>query len=67
MNEQTARSFSHCRRLARGAASNFHFAFRLLPREKRDAMCALYCFLRRTDDLADDDEPAQRRAELLGR
>ena len=70
MNEQMARSFAHCRRVSRAAGSTFHFAFRLLPREKRDAMCALYSFLRHTDDLADgdladSDRPAERRADTL--
>ncbi|MCC7084894.1 MAG: phytoene/squalene synthase family protein [Pirellulales bacterium] len=48
-------SYAHCQRLARGAASNFYFSFLLLPREKRQAMCALYAYLRHVDDLADDE------------
>lgn len=50
-------SYALCERLAREAASNFHYAFRLLPREKRRAMCALYAYLRAIDDLADDSRP----------
>jgi phytoene synthase len=49
-----ARSYVHCERLARRKAANFYHAFRLLPRAQRLAMCALYAFLRVTDDLADD-------------
>lgn len=46
-------SYSHCRRIVRDAASNFYFAFFLLPRPKREAICALYAFMRRVDDVSD--------------
>jgi phytoene synthase len=48
-----ARSYAWCERLARQAAGNFYHAFRLLPREQRQAMCALYAFLRIADDCTD--------------
>ncbi len=58
-------SYAHCARLARKAASNFYLAFWLLPRAKRRAMCALYAFLRRADDIGDNASPiAERRLEL---
>jgi phytoene synthase len=60
-----AESYAHCSRLARKAASNFYLAFWLLPRAKRRAMCALYAFLRRADDIGDSALPlGERRAEL---
>jgi phytoene synthase len=60
-----AASYAHCSRLARKAASNFYLAFWLLPRTKRRAMCALYAFLRRADDIGDSAAPIdERRAEL---
>jgi phytoene synthase len=43
-----------CERLTRQAGSSFPAAFSLLPRAKRQAMHALYAFLRHSDDLADD-------------
>ncbi len=49
-----AASYQHCRGLARRAARNFYYGFRLLPAEKRDALCALYAFMRRADDISDD-------------
>src|SRR5947207_15570304 len=54
------------RAITRKSASNFTFAFRLLPKAKRDGMSALYAFCRAVDDIADDETtPApQRRAEL---
>ncbi len=47
-------SYQDCVRSARRAARNFHYAFLSLPRPKYEAMCALYCFMRFTDDLADE-------------
>jgi len=52
-NFNVAASYSECRRVARAAASNFYYAFFLLPRPKRDALCALYAFMRRVDDVSD--------------
>jgi phytoene synthase len=58
-------SLQFCRRLARRAGSSFPLAFRVLPAAKRDAMTALYAFLRVTDDLADEPgDPAAKRAAL---
>jgi phytoene synthase len=58
-------SYAHCRGVARRAASSFYLSFFLLPAAQRQAMCALYAFLRRTDDLADSAAPvAERRAAL---
>ena len=55
-----------CRGVTRRAARNFYYAFLILPREKRDALCAVYAFMRHCDDLCDD--PAvpvgERRARL---
>ncbi|AMV23098.1 All-trans-phytoene synthase [Gemmata sp. SH-PL17] len=49
-------SFAACRAITSAANSSFPFAFRLLGPAKRDAMYALYAYMRATDDLA--DEPA---------
>ncbi len=43
-----------CRRLTRQAGSNFPAAFCLLPPAKRQAMHALYAFMRHSDDLVDN-------------
>jgi len=56
----------HSRALTRKSASNLALAFVLLPREKRDAMSALYAFCRAVDDLADEDAvPTEKRREQL--
>ena len=56
----------HSRALTKKSASNLALAFILLPREKRDAMSALYAFCRAVDDVADEDSvpTEQRRAQL---
>lgn len=48
-------AYDVCRAIARREAKNFYYAFRVLPRDKSDAMCAIYAFMRRADDLADDE------------
>ena len=48
-----AASYAHCRAIARTAARNFYYGFLLLPGEKRNALCALYAFMREVDDIAD--------------
>lgn len=60
-------SFAHCRRVAKSRARNFYYSFTLLPRAERDAMCAIYAFMRRSDDITDNAaEPVQgRRQQLL--
>ncbi|HLZ51898.1 MAG TPA: squalene synthase HpnC [Candidatus Acidoferrum sp.] len=47
-------SYDECHRIARAAHSNFYYAFFLLPKPKRDALAALYAFMRLVDDVADD-------------
>ena len=48
-------AYAACRAIARREAKNFYYAFRVLPAHKSDAMCAVYAFMRRADDLADDE------------
>jgi phytoene synthase len=65
MNRKLEASYRHCRRIARRSASSFYYSFLLLPKPKRMAMCALYAFLRRTDDLGDSRASAAERREAL--
>ena len=51
----TRQAYAACRAIARREAKNFYFAFLALPRHKRNAICAVYAFMRRADDLADDE------------
>ncbi len=59
-------SYRICREIARKEAKNFYYAFVALPRPKRDAICAVYAFMRHADDLSDDESLtiAQRRVNL---
>lgn len=59
-------SFEHCRRVARERARNFYYSFLLLPKEQKDAMCAIYAFMRYSDDISDELDPPleARRASL---
>jgi len=50
-----AAAYAFCRAVARREAKNFYWAFRVLPRPKSDAMCAVYAFMRRADDISDDE------------
>jgi phytoene synthase len=54
-NAQSAEAYRFCREIARREAQNFYWAFRVLPRHKSDAMCAVYAFMRQADDIADDE------------
>ncbi|HET8977749.1 MAG TPA: presqualene diphosphate synthase HpnD [Solirubrobacteraceae bacterium] len=54
-----------CEQITRREAANFYYGIRLLPRDKRHAMSAVYAFARRVDDIGDDgdlDRPAQLEA-----
>ena len=48
-------AYAVCRTIARREAKNFYYAFVALPKPKRNAICAVYAFMRQADDLADDE------------
>jgi phytoene synthase len=54
-------SYAFCRRIARTRARNFYYSFLLLSREQKDAMCAIYAFMRYCDDIS-EAEGASREA-----
>jgi len=51
---QLTMAYSVCRGITRSNAKNFYYAFLVLPKRKREALCAVYAFMRRCDDFADD-------------
>jgi phytoene synthase len=57
-------SYEYCRRVARSAARNFYYGFALLPAPKRDALCALYAFMRHADDISDSDQELNKGERL---
>jgi len=52
---ELAAAYAACRAIAKREAKNFYYSFRVLPQHKSDAMCAVYAFMRKADDLADDE------------
>ena len=52
-------SYAHCRAVAKSRAKNFYYSFVLLDDDRRNAMCAMYAFMRYCDDLS--DEPGATR------
>ncbi len=61
-----ARAYAACRSIAKREAKNFYYAFVALPLERRNAICAIYAFMRWADDLADDETlPREERRRLL--
>lgn len=63
---QIAVAYSVCRSITRSAAKNFYYAFLVLPVAKRQALCAVYAYMRRCDDIADDFKlPADERRQRL--
>ncbi|MBS0262132.1 MAG: phytoene/squalene synthase family protein [Planctomycetes bacterium] len=65
MQCSVAASYEHCRALARATAGNFYYSFLTLPADQRQAMCALYSFMRVTDDLGDSDAAPEVRSVQL--
>ena len=63
---QLRAAYSVCRHIARSAAKNFYYGFLVLPLRKRNALSAVYAFMRHADDISDDPAiPAdQRRIKL---
>jgi phytoene synthase len=64
----TAEAYAVCRTIAQREAKNFYYSFRVLPQHKRNAMCAVYAFMRRADDISDDEtRPVAERREVMAR
>jgi len=59
-------AYAHCRAIAKREAKNFYYAFIALPHYKSDAMCAVYAFMRKADDISDDESLTldQRRSAM---
>lgn len=56
-----AESYRHCQNIARERAKNFYYSFLLLEKQQRDAMCAIYAFMRHCDDLSDEPVSHDKR------
>ena len=59
-------AYDLCRAIARREAKNFYYSFVALPAPRRNAICAIYAFMRKADDLSDDESlPRETRRRNL--
>lgn len=56
-------SYGFCRKIARTRARNFYYSFLLLSQEQRDAMCAIYAFMRYCDDISEGEGASREGIE----
>jgi squalene synthase HpnC/squalene synthase HpnD len=64
---QVRDSYAECNRIARASRSSFYLAFFALRREKRNALCALYAFMRLIDDVSDEPGDLESKRQGLAR
>jgi 15-cis-phytoene synthase len=58
-------AYAACEDITRHEARNFAYGIRLLPRERRQAMSAVYATARRIDDIGDGNLPPAEKTALL--
>jgi 15-cis-phytoene synthase len=63
-SSQLTMAYSVCRGITRSKAKNFYYAFLVLPKRKREALCAVYAFMRRCDDISDDPNLSAQERRL---
>jgi len=66
-SSEVQESYTECNRIARGAKSSFYLAFFGLPRKKRNALCALYAFMRLVDNVSDEPGDIDAKRQGLAR
>ena len=66
MSGQLSHAYAVCRGISRRAAKNFYYGFMVLPSEKRNALSAVYAFMRHADDISDEPgvDPLLKRQKL---
>ena len=65
--ESASSSYAECNRIARASKSSFYLTFFGLPKPKRNALCALYAFMRLVDDVSDDPGGLEAKRAGLAR
>jgi phytoene synthase len=63
----TEQAYAEVERLTRRRARNFAYGIMVLPREKRQAIAAIYAFARCVDDVADGELPREEKRKELER
>ena len=66
MSAVDANPTQYCRSVARTQAKNFYYSFVLLAGQQREAMCAIYAFMRYCDDLSDEPGAPTRQPWSAG-
>jgi 15-cis-phytoene synthase len=67
VSQELSTAYAACRAIAKREAKNFYYSFVALPAPRRDAICAIYAFMRKADDLADDESlPREERRRQIG-
>src|SRR5580692_6206909 len=66
-SDSVRESYAECNRIARAAHSSFYLAFFGLRKEKRNALCALYAFMRLIDDVSDEPGDLESKRQGLAR
>ena len=66
-SESVRASYAECNRIARAARSSFYLAFFGLRKEKRNALCALYAFMRLVDNVSDEPGALESKRQGLAR
>ena len=61
----TEEAYQQCEQITWEQARNFAYGIRLLPRDKRRALAAVYAFARRIDDIGDGDLPPETKTAQL--
>jgi phytoene synthase len=66
VSDQLSHAYAVCRGISRRAAKNFYYGFMVLPSEKRNALSAVYAFMRHADDISDEPgvDPQLKRQKL---
>jgi phytoene synthase len=66
VSDQLSHAYAVCRGISRRAAKNFYYGFMVLPSEKRNALSAVYAFMRHADDISDEPrvDPQLTRQKL---
>jgi phytoene synthase len=65
MSGAVEQAYARCEAITREQAANFYYGIRLLSGARRRAMCAVYAFARRIDDIGDGELDRARKLELL--
>jgi phytoene synthase len=58
-------AYAYCQNVTRREAANFYYGIRLLPKERRNALCAIYALARRVDDIGDGVAPREEKLRRL--